>query len=67
MMTPGESHKQLPHAGEEAIARLDRLRHAKGGTGTAQLRLNMQRTMQNDCAVFRTQRASTRAAPRWTR
>ena len=48
-------HQQLPHAGEEAIARLDRLRHASGGTPTAQLRLNMQRTMQNDCAVFRTQ------------
>ncbi len=57
LVTPGESHKQLPHAGEEAIARFDRLRHAKGGTGTAQLRLNMQRTMQNDCAVFRTQQS----------
>ncbi|HYR68027.1 MAG TPA: succinate dehydrogenase flavoprotein subunit [Reyranella sp.] len=55
VVTPGESHKQLPHAGEEAIARLDRLRQASGGTGTAQLRLGMQRTMQNDCAVFRTQ------------
>jgi succinate dehydrogenase / fumarate reductase, flavoprotein subunit len=57
LVTPGESHKQLPHAGEEAIARLDRIRHASGGTGTAQLRLNMQRTMQNDCAVFRTQKS----------
>ena len=57
VLTPGESHKQLPHAGEEAIARFDRLRHAAGGTGTAQLRLNMQRTMQNDCAVFRTQQS----------
>ncbi|HEX9558679.1 MAG TPA: succinate dehydrogenase flavoprotein subunit, partial [Reyranella sp.] len=57
LLTPGEPHKQLPHAGEEAIARLDRLRHASGGTPTAQLRLNMQRTMQNDCAVFRTQQS----------
>jgi succinate dehydrogenase / fumarate reductase flavoprotein subunit len=57
LVTPGESHKQLPHAGEQAIARFDRLRHASGGTGTAQLRLNMQRTMQNDCAVFRTQQS----------
>jgi len=57
LLTPGESHKQLPHAGEEAIARFDRIRHASGGTGTAQLRLNMQRTMQNDCAVFRTQKS----------
>jgi len=53
-VTPGQPHKQVPHAGEEAIARLDRLRHASGGTPTAQLRVNMQRTMQNDCAVFRT-------------
>jgi len=51
---PGSSHKHLPNAGEAAIARLDRLRHASGGTGTAQLRLEMQKTMQNDCAVFRT-------------
>lgn len=57
VLTPGESHKQLPHAGEAAIARLDRLRHASGGTGTAQLRVAMQRTMQNDCAVFRTQQS----------
>jgi succinate dehydrogenase flavoprotein subunit len=57
LVTPGESHKQIPHAGEEAIARFDRIRHASGGTGTAQLRLNMQRTMQNDCAVFRTQKS----------
>ncbi len=41
-------------AGEEAIARLDRLRHAKGGTPTAALRLEMQKIMQADCAVFRT-------------
>src|SRR4029077_2131243 len=57
LVTPGESHKQMPHAGEEAIARFDRLRHAAGGTGTAQLRVAMQRTMQNDCAVFRTQQS----------
>jgi len=53
-LTPGTPHKDMRHAGEEAIARLDRLRHANGGTGTAQLRTQMQRTMQNDCAVFRT-------------
>ncbi|MGE0574984.1 MAG: succinate dehydrogenase flavoprotein subunit [Reyranella sp.] len=57
LVTPGEPHKRLAHAGEEAIARFDRLRHASGGTGTAQLRTNMQRAMQNDCAVFRTQQS----------
>ena len=41
-------------AGDEAIARLDRFRYAAGDTPTAELRLRMQKTMQRDCAVFRT-------------
>jgi succinate dehydrogenase / fumarate reductase flavoprotein subunit len=36
------------------LARFDRLRHASGGTPTAQLRLEMQVAMQEDAAVFRT-------------
>ena len=35
-------------------SRLDRFRNAAGGTPTAELRLEMQRAMQEDCAVFRT-------------
>ncbi len=54
-VTPGEAHKPLPpDAGDRALARLDRLRHASGGTPTSNLRLQMQRTMQDHCAVFRT-------------
>jgi len=46
---------ELPKgAGENAIERLDRFRYAAGGTPTANLRLRMQKTMQRDCAVFRT-------------
>ncbi len=41
-------------ATDDALARLDRFRHAKGATPTAELRLRMQKTMQNNCAVFRT-------------
>ena len=41
-------------AGDGALARLDRFRHAKGSVSTAQLRLSMQRTMQSHCPVFRT-------------
>ena len=41
-------------AGEAAVARLDRLRHASGATPTAELRLKMQKVMQENCAVFRT-------------
>ena len=40
-------------AAEQALARLDRFRYAKGGTPTADLRLKMQKTMQAHCAVFR--------------
>jgi succinate dehydrogenase / fumarate reductase flavoprotein subunit len=49
------SHPELPKdAGEGALARLDRFRHAKGPAPTAEIRMKMQRTMQNNCAVFRT-------------
>ena len=55
LLTPGTKHKPLPSgAGDEAVARLDRLRHSDGGTPTAELRLEMQKTMQNHAAVFRT-------------
>jgi succinate dehydrogenase / fumarate reductase flavoprotein subunit len=48
-------HRDLPKgAGDEAIQRLDRLRYANGGTPTADLRLRMQKVMQENCAVFRT-------------
>jgi succinate dehydrogenase / fumarate reductase flavoprotein subunit len=40
---------------EKIMDRFDRLRHASGGTPTAALREKMQRTMQEDAAVFRTQ------------
>ena len=39
---------------DRALARFDALRHADGGTPTAVLRDRMQRTMQADAAVFRT-------------
>ena len=39
---------------DKILARFDRLRNANGGTPTAKLRDRMQRTMQEDAAVFRT-------------
>ena len=51
----GSSHKPTPKNGADlALERLDRLRHAKGEVRTADLRAEMQRNMQNNCAVFRT-------------
>ena len=40
---------------DRIMARFDRLRHANGGSPTAVLRDKMQRAMQEDAAVFRTQ------------
>ena len=39
---------------DRAVARLDRLRQAKGGSKTSEIRLQMQRLMQSNAAVFRT-------------
>ena len=41
-------------AEEKILERFDHLRHAKGDNRTADVRLEMQKTMQNNCAVFRT-------------
>jgi succinate dehydrogenase / fumarate reductase, flavoprotein subunit len=38
---------------DDAMLRFERLRHAKGRLRTADIRLDMQRTMQADAAVFR--------------
>ncbi|MGD1935795.1 MAG: succinate dehydrogenase flavoprotein subunit [Candidatus Phaeomarinobacter sp.] len=55
ILTPGERQRELPaDAGEASLARLDRFRYADGDTMTAELRLNMQKNMQTNCAVFRT-------------
>ncbi|MEO1265933.1 MAG: succinate dehydrogenase/fumarate reductase flavoprotein subunit, partial [Pseudomonadota bacterium] len=40
-------------ATDKALSRLDRFRYADGDTPTSQLRLGMQKVMQNNCAVFR--------------
>jgi succinate dehydrogenase / fumarate reductase flavoprotein subunit len=55
VVRPDTAHKPLPAgADDKAIARLDRVRHARGRMKSAEIRLAMQRTMQNNCAVFRT-------------
>ncbi len=55
LIKPDSKLKPLPDdAGQEAIDKLDRLRHAKGSLKTSEIRMNMQKTMQNDAAVFRT-------------
>ena len=49
-----ESNRPLnKNSVDQAIGRLDGLRFSKGTTPTAELRLKMQKTMQSDAAVFR--------------
>ena len=55
VVDPNEAIRPIPEGGEQkSLDRLDKLRHAKGEVRTAALRLEMQRIMQNNCAVFRT-------------
>ncbi len=56
IIKPGASHAPLPKdSADFALSRLDRLRNASGSKPTAEIRLSMQRTMQNNAAVFRDQ------------
>ncbi len=55
IVKPGTGHKPLPKDGADlSISRLDKYRNANGSRPTAEIRLEMQKTMQRDAAVFRT-------------
>ncbi|MGD9916948.1 MAG: succinate dehydrogenase flavoprotein subunit [Paenirhodobacter sp.] len=51
---------------DKAFDRFDGLRNASGGTPTAELRLEMQRTMQADAAVFRTDKTLAEGVEKMT-
>jgi succinate dehydrogenase / fumarate reductase flavoprotein subunit len=55
VLKPGARQAPLPpNAGEATLDQFDHTRHARGGTRVADVRLEMQRTMQAHAAVFRT-------------
>jgi succinate dehydrogenase / fumarate reductase flavoprotein subunit len=55
IVKPGAGHKPLARdAADFAVSRLDKRRLANGSRPTAEIRLEMQKTMQLDAAVFRT-------------
>ncbi|KAJ3081222.1 succinate dehydrogenase flavoprotein subunit, partial [Quaeritorhiza haematococci] len=55
-IAPNTPHKPLAKdAGAETIANLDKVRYANGSMPTSQVRLKMQKIMQNHAAVFRTE------------
>jgi succinate dehydrogenase / fumarate reductase flavoprotein subunit len=52
---PGESHSELSKdALDNSLSEFDQTRHANGSIRTAELRLEMQKVMQDNAAVFRT-------------
>ena len=55
LVKPGAVQDELPKdSADMALGRLDHFRNASGGSPTAEVRLDMQRTMQAHAAVFRT-------------
>lgn len=54
ILKPGASQDELPKdSADFSLSRLDHFRNAKGGSPTAEVRAEMQKTMQKHAAVFR--------------
>src|SRR6202166_2669593 len=55
LLSPGDKHPELPKdSADRALARLDKYRHATGGTSPPHTAPKIQKAMQTNCAVFRT-------------
>src|SRR3989338_6016862 len=56
ILEPNSAHKEFASdAGDESIARFDKIRNADGKSPTAKIRSDMQHCMQQHAAVFRTE------------
>jgi succinate dehydrogenase / fumarate reductase flavoprotein subunit len=57
LVKPGMPHEEVSNSEtDKCLNRFDKIRNSSGSTKTAELRLNMQKTMQSKCAVFRTEK-----------
>jgi succinate dehydrogenase / fumarate reductase flavoprotein subunit len=57
LVKPGMPHEEVSRTEtDKCLDRFDKIRNSKGSSKTAELRLNMQKTMQSKCAVFRTEK-----------
>ena len=57
LIRPGTAHEEVSNSEtDKCLERFDKIRNSSGSTKTAELRLNMQKTMQSKCAVFRTEK-----------
>jgi succinate dehydrogenase/fumarate reductase flavoprotein subunit len=65
VFTTGQAQKKLhPDAGEESIARLDKLRFSKGSLPTSQIKLNMRRPCRSTALCSESSLCSSKAAAR---
>ncbi len=57
LVKPGMAHEEVSNSEtEKCLDRFNKIRNSSGSSKTAELRLNMQKTMQSKCAVFRTEK-----------
>jgi len=57
LVKPGSAHEEVSNLEtDKSLDRFDKIRNSTGSTKTSELRLNMQKTMQSKCAVFRTEK-----------
>ncbi len=57
LIKPGTPHQKISSAEtDKCLDRFDKIRNSSGSTKTSDLRLDMQKTMQSKCAVFRTEK-----------
>ncbi len=57
LVKPGSPHEEVSSSEtDKCLERFDKIRNSNGSTKTSELRLEMQKTMQSKCAVFRTEK-----------
>ena len=57
LVKPGSPHEEVSNSEtDKCLERFDKIRNSNGSTKTSELRLEMQKTMQSKCAVFRTEK-----------
>ena len=57
IVKPGAKHEEVSNSEtDKCLQRFDKIRNSNGSTKTSELRLQMQKTMQSKCAVFRTEK-----------
>ncbi len=57
LVKPGSAHEEVSNSEtDKCLDRFNKIRNSNGSTKTSELRIEMQKTMQSKCAVFRTEK-----------